>query len=66
MPSLDRFEVGLPDRQAEEPSQVTECAFDRCRSPIYAGEKNWDFDRDWFCSAACIARHLGAEKRYVE
>ncbi|WP_068776359.1 hypothetical protein [Paenibacillus sp. FJAT-26967] len=66
MPSLDRFETGPRDPQADDPAQIAECTYDRCRNPIYEGEKNWDFDQEWFCSPSCIARHMGAYKRYAQ
>lgn len=54
------------DFYGEEPTEICECNNDRCRNPIYRGERNWDFDGEWFCSARCIAKHIGAFNRYVE
>lgn len=66
MPSFDRFEFGLPDPQTEEPQAFCECACDRCRNVIYKGELNWSYYGEWLCSALCVARYAGADKRYVE
>ncbi|KZE79089.1 hypothetical protein AV654_16530 [Paenibacillus elgii] len=60
---FDRFEIGLPDRQADYPTQVADCAYVRCANPIYAGEPNWYYYGEWFCSSLCIAKYLGADKR---
>lgn len=50
----------------EEPNEMCECSNDQCRDPIYRGERNWEFDGEWFCSARCVARHVGAFHWYVE
>jgi len=65
MTTLDRFDYGFRDRQAEDPDELCECCHDRCRNPIYYGEANWEYYGEWYCSALCLARQLGAEKRYV-
>jgi hypothetical protein len=66
MYEFDHFEAGLPDHHSDYPVKIAECAYVRCGIPIYAGEKNWDFDGEWFCSAVCIVKYLGAEKRNAE
>ncbi|PZD95313.1 hypothetical protein DNH61_12240 [Paenibacillus sambharensis] len=66
MPAFDRFEFGLPDSQALEPQPLCDCAYDRCRNAIYRGEPNWNYYGEWLCSALCLAKHAGAEKRYAE
>lgn len=66
MPNLDRFAYGLADRQQEDPCEIAECTFDRCRNPIYLGEPNWDFDGEWFCSTSCVVKYVGAAKRIVK
>ncbi len=66
MTAFVRLEFGLHDSQPGEPQPVGECAYDRCRSLIYRGEPNWDYYGEWLCSTVCLAKHAGAEKRYVE
>lgn len=63
---MDRFSQGLPDPQSQDPIDLGDCAYEKCNSTIYLGEKNWDYDREWFCSSFCLAKYLGASKRYVE
>jgi hypothetical protein len=57
--------MAMPFWPPDYPIEVAECAYSRCGNPVYAGDKNWEFYGEWFCSAACIARHLGAKKRYT-
>jgi hypothetical protein len=63
---VDRFSHGLPDPQMYDPIDVGDCTYERCDNIIYIGERNWDFDGEWFCSASCLAKYLGASKRYVD
>lgn len=66
LPDLDRFAYGFQDPQQLEPEAIERCLYYRCQNPIYSGEKNWDLDGEWFCSAACLAKYIGAKKRFVD
>jgi hypothetical protein len=61
----DQYEYGN-NHPLEEPRSTGECTFELCRESIYFGERNWDMDGEWFCSAICLARYMGAIKRIVE
>jgi len=66
MVPYDRYEYGAPNPQEEEPKELGGCMYAGCDNRIYVGEKNWEFDEEWFCSAICLAKYLGAVRRYAE
>lgn len=63
MPSLDRFAVGLPDPQDEQP--VAKCEV--CRDEIYAGDKvYYTPEGAILCSShECVVRHYNVEEMYI-
>jgi hypothetical protein len=49
----------------DDPIIISDCNYERCNKPIYMGDRSWNFDQVWFCSAVCLAKYLGARKKYV-
>lgn len=60
--SLDRFAYGLPDNQDKPLDLVGICPCG-CREAIYFGDDDvWEYDSDYFASAECVAKAVGAER----
>ena len=64
--SLDRFAVGLPDPQDRPLDWICDCAYERCRQPLYFGEECvLDEDGRAFCSETCFVRYHGGRQAVV-
>jgi hypothetical protein len=59
-PNLDRFSVGIQDRQEVE-VESEECI--QCGDDV--DEDGWILDDEVYCIAECVAEALGAELKEV-
>jgi len=58
--NLDRFAVGLADKQEREPEIIDKCACG-CGEEIREGYEYIECDGEWFADTDCFLKRLGAE-----
>ena len=56
MPNLDRFSVGIADRQEQPVAFMEHCANIRCHNLIFAGDEVWEEDGRYYCDSDCYAQ----------
>ncbi|WP_134682998.1 hypothetical protein [Brevibacillus migulae] len=52
--------------EMDHPLPFDECAYQRCHHKIYFGDKAWQYDDQWYCSASCLAKEVGGVRKYIK